>query len=83
MSTWTRQGTSSTFDVREVAPCNVTATATVTLTGSDVSAFWITSSDEDDCNYVGMLNATCTTIAGDYTCTSADAGSGVWSVAIR
>lgn len=82
-STWSRQGTSSTFDDRQGAPCNVSATVTVTLTGTNVSAFWITSSDNDDCNYVGMLNATCTMIVGDYTCTTGDAGSGNWSVAIR
>jgi hypothetical protein len=83
VSTWTRRGTSSTFDDRQGAPCNVTATLTVTLTGTNISAFWLTSSDDDDCNYVGMLNATCAIIVGDYTCTSADGGSGNWSAAIR
>jgi hypothetical protein len=82
-STWTRQGTAATFADQQLSPCNVTATLTVTISGVNVSAFWTSSSDNDDCNYIGTLNASCTSAAGDYTCTSGDAASGTWTATIR
>jgi hypothetical protein len=82
-STWTRQGSSAMFAYVETAPCNVTATVTVTLSDVNVTAFWTTSSDNDDCNYLGTLNSNCTMIMGTYTCNSSDAGSGAWTVAIQ
>jgi hypothetical protein len=82
-STWTRQGSSAMFADQEAAPCDVTATVTVTLTDINVTAFWTSSSDNDDCNYLGTLNSNCTMITGIYTCDSSDAGSGTWTVAIQ
>jgi hypothetical protein len=82
-STWTRQGDSATFAYQEAPPCSVTATVTVTLSGAAISAFWTSSSDNDDCNYLGMLNSSCTMITGEYTCITSDAGSGTWTVTIK
>jgi hypothetical protein len=82
-STWTRQGTTATFADQRLSPCNVTATLTVTISGVSVSAFWTSSSDNDDCNYIGTLNASCTSVSGDYTCTSGDAASGTWTATLR
>ncbi len=71
------------FSYQEAAPCNVTATVTVTLSDVNVTAFWTSSSNNDDCNYLGTLNSGCTTITGLYTCASNDAGSGTWTVSIQ
>jgi hypothetical protein len=82
-STWKRQGSTSTFTDTQAAPCNVTATVTLTLSGTDVAAYWTSSSDNDDCNYLGTMNADCSSVSGVYTCAGGDAASGTWQATIQ
>lgn len=81
-TTWTRQGSTSTFTSAQVPPCHETATLTVVVSGTNVSAYWTTSSDGEDCNYFGTLSADCSTASGLFTCTGNDAASGTWKAAI-
>ena len=82
-STWTRQGSTAVFVDQEDAPCAVMATVTVTLSGADLAAYWTSSSDNDDCQYLGMMNADCSSVSGVYTCDSGDAASGMWTATIQ
>jgi hypothetical protein len=59
------------------------ATVTVTVSGADVAAYWTSSSNNDDCEYLGMMNADCSSVSGVYTCASGDAASGTWSATIQ
>ena len=82
-STWTRQGSTANFTDKEASPCNVMATITVTISGTDVSAYWTSSTDNDDCNYLGTMNADCSSASGLYTCSSGNAASGMWNATIQ
>ena len=82
-STWTRQGTTASFVDKYDAPCTNMATVTVTLSGTDVAAYWTSSSDNDDCQYLGTMNADCSSVSGLYTCDSGNAASGMWSATIQ
>jgi hypothetical protein len=82
-STWTRQGTTSNFTYKQAAPCNVTATLTVTITGPNVAAFSMNSSDNADCDYLGSLSADCTSAMGVYTCLVMGGASGTWTATIQ
>jgi hypothetical protein len=73
----------ATFSDQQAAPCNVTATVTVNVSGTNVTAYWTQSSNNDDCTYLGTFNANCTMITGLYTCDTLDAGSGNWTVTIQ
>jgi hypothetical protein len=82
-STWTRQGTTSTFTYKQGAPCNVTATLTVTITGPNVAAFSLDSSDNADCDYLGSLSGDCASAMGVYTCLVMGGASGTWTATIQ
>ena len=82
-STWTRQGMTAMFVDKEDAPCAVMATVTVTLSNTDVAAYWTSSSDSDDCQYLGTMNADCSSVSGLYTCDSGDAASGMWTATVQ
>jgi hypothetical protein len=82
-STWTRQGSTSTFSDAQIAPCKVTATLTISInTKGSVSAYWTASSNGDDCNYIGTVDATCTSASGVYSC-SINGASGTWNATIK
>ncbi len=82
-STWTRQGATPMFAAVQASPCHVTAMLTIAVSGSSVSAYWTSSSNGDDCNYIGTLSADCSSASGVYTCTGADAASGTWNATIK
>ena len=82
ISTWTRQGTTSMFTDNQGPPCNVTASLTITVTGSSVSVDRTNSSDGNDCTYTGMLSAGCMVVIGTYTCSKDNGSSGKWSATI-
>jgi hypothetical protein len=82
-STWKRQGSTSTFTDTQAAPCNVTAMVTVTISDTDVAAYWTSGSDNDDCQYLGTMTADCSSVSGVYTCASGDAASGTWMATIQ
>jgi hypothetical protein len=82
ISTWTRQGTTSMFTDNQGPPCNVTASLTITVTGSSVSVDRTNSSDGNDCTYTGMLSADCMVVVGTYTCSKDNGSSGKWSATI-
>jgi hypothetical protein len=82
-STWTRQGTTSNFTYKQAAPCNVTATLTVTITGPNVAASSLNSSDNADCDYLGSLSTDCTSAMGVYTCLVMGGASGTWTATIQ
>jgi hypothetical protein len=82
-STWTRQGSTVMFVDKDDAPCAVMATVTVTLSNTDVSAYWTSSSDNDDCQYLGTMSSDCSSVTGLYTCAAGDAASGMWTATIQ
>jgi hypothetical protein len=82
MSKWTRQGSTSMFTDQQGAPCSVTASLTITITGSSVSVSRTNSSDSNDCTYTGMLSADCSSVTGTYTCTRDNGAAGKWSATI-
>jgi hypothetical protein len=82
-STWTRQGSTVMFVDKENAPCTTMATITVTLSGANVTAYWTSSSDSDDCQYLGTMSADCSSVTGLYTCDSGDAASGMWTATVQ
>ena len=82
MSKWTRQGSTSMFTDQQGPPCNVTASLTITISGSSVSVSRTNSSDTNDCTYTGMLSADCSSVTGTYTCTRDNGAAGKWSATI-
>jgi hypothetical protein len=60
----------------------VTASLTITVTGSSVSVDRTNSSDGNDCTYTGMLSADCMVVIGTYTCSKDNGSSGKWSATI-
>ena len=82
MSKWTRQGSTSMFTDQQGAPCNVTASLTITITGSSVSVSRTNSSDGNDCTYAGVLSPDCSSVTGTYTCTRDNGTAGKWSATI-
>jgi hypothetical protein len=82
VSKWTRQGSTSMFTDQQGAPCNVTASLTITLSGSSVSVSRTNSSDSNDCTYTGMLSSDCSSATGTYTCTRDNGVAEKWSATI-
>ena len=79
-TTWTRQGTTSMFTAVQAAPCKGMATLNVVVSGGNVSAYWTSSNNGNDCDYIGTMSADCSSASGVFSCSS---GSGQWSATIQ
>ena len=81
-STWTRQGTSSTF-VDSAPVCGINATLTITITGSRVSVSRVDTSDTKQCTYTGTFNTACSSVTGTYACNQGSGAVLNWSATIQ
>jgi hypothetical protein len=79
-STWTRQGTTSMFTDAQAAPCKGTGTLNIVVDSGNVSAYFTSSNNGSDCDYIGTMSADCSSASGVFSCTS---GGGQWSATIQ
>lgn len=77
---WIRRGTSNVFDARW--DIGVTAVMTVTLSENTVNIARRQSSDGNDCDYTGTIQADGVTVEGTYTCKKG-ANQTPWRATIR
>jgi hypothetical protein len=83
---WDRRGDSNSFDARWINTGDgryelITATVTIDIIGPNVSVARRSSSDGNDCDYVGTLAADLVSVAGNYRCTR-DQTARPWSATI-
>jgi hypothetical protein len=65
---WTRQGTTNVFSSVWADCGGTTATITITVAGTTVTAQRTMDSGGNDCTYTGTLDASGTSVTGTYTC---------------